>query len=170
MLLACSVGVCGVVFDGMGGIVGWKVGMVDCLVVGVVVGYNVGVGAVGVLYTLLMSEVVGGSVGCVVGSIATIHRPVLVHLFPFMMICPWYLMVMPILVNVISHPALQSFTTEMREWDANPGTIYPVCALCGRLGMFRRHFWVDLTLFPSGSVTLICCLVAVDYCCVCVRH
>ncbi len=100
---------------------------------------------------------VGGAVGCVVGSKDTIHRPVLVHLLPLMMVFPWYLTVTPILVNVISHPVLQSFTTESREWDASPGTIYPVRALWGRLGMLSRHFWVDLTLFSSGSVTLICC-------------
>ncbi len=29
LLVACFVGICGVVFDGIGGIVGWKVGMVD---------------------------------------------------------------------------------------------------------------------------------------------
>ena len=73
-----------------------------------------------------------------------------------MMTLPRYFTVTPILVKVISHPASHRVTTESKEWDARPGTMYPVRARCGRNGRLSRHLWVDLTLLPSGSVTLIC--------------
>ena len=60
----------------------------------------------------------GTGEGC---SRDTIHSPVLVHFFPFMIVLPRYLTATPIFVKVILHPALHSVTTEMRECEARPG-------------------------------------------------
>ena len=72
-----------------------------------------------------------------------------------MIVFPLYFTTAPPFVNVISHPALHSVTTEMRECAARPGIMYPLRAAAGSCGMSRRHLFSDLTLFPSGSVTLI---------------
>ena len=55
----------------------------------------------------------------------TIHRPVLMHLLLFMIILTLYRTSTPIphFVNDNSHPASQSFTTEMSEYDAKSGMI-----------------------------------------------
>ena len=56
---------------------------------------------------------------------STIYRLVLVHLLPSIIVCPLYLTFtsIPHFVNDTSHPASQSFTTEMSEYDANSGMI-----------------------------------------------
>ena len=100
---------------------------------------------------------VGDWVGSSVGFNLIIHSPVLVHFLPFMIIFPLCFTVTSILVKVISQPASHSVTTESREWDARPGMMYPVRAFSGKPGRLSRHLWVDLTLFPSGSVTVIRC-------------
>ena len=100
---------------------------------------------------------VGCWVGFLLGFSLTIHSPVLVHFLPLMMTLPLCFTVTSIFVKVISHPASHSVTTESNEWDARPGTMYPIRAFCGKKGRLSWHLWVDLTLFPSGSVTLICC-------------
>ena len=64
-----------------------------------------------------------------------IYRPVLVHLCPQIMVRPLCLMVHPSFVNVISHPALQRLTTEMRECDARFGMMCAWRALSGRCGI-----------------------------------
>ena len=108
----------------------------------------------------------GGALGGAVGWSETIHNPVLLHFAPVMIVRPLYLMVTLILVNVISHPASHNATTESRECDARPGRMYPVRALVGSCGRSSVHCWVDRTLFPSGSVTCICCaLPSVDLTC-----
>ena len=61
----------------------------------------------------------------VVSDNGTNHRPVRVHLLPDNTSLPLYLPSTPIpdFVNDTSYPALHSFTTEIRECDANPGNI-----------------------------------------------
>ena len=59
-----------------------------------------------------------------------------------------------IFVNFISHPALHSFMTDIRECDANPGMMCPSLALVGICGRFIVHMWVDYTHAPSGSLKL----------------
>ena len=100
----------------------------------------------------------GVALGVAVGWSETIHSPILVHFAPLIMIFPLYLMVTLILVNVVSHPASHSAITEIRECDARPGRMYPVRALVGSWGRPSVHCWVDLTLFPSESVNVICCV------------
>ena len=100
---------------------------------------------------------VGCWVGFSLGFSLTIHSPVLMHFLPLMMTFPLCFTMTSIFVKVISHPASHSVTTESKEWDARPGTMNPICGFCGKNGRLSRHFWVDLTLFPSGRVTLICC-------------
>lgn len=63
----------------------------------------------------------------------------------------------PILVNVISLPALHRATMETMECDAGPGIMWPIRARTGSCGRpRRRHQCVGMTLFPSSSVALIC--------------
>merc|ERR1712197_250503 len=95
-------------------------------------------------------NVSGAGEGC---SSDTIHNPHLVHFLPFRMVLPRYFTVTPILVKVISHPALHSVTTERRECEASPGMTYAFLASWGRLERSRRHWWVEETWFPLGSVT-----------------
>ena len=52
------------------------------------------------------------------------HNPVHVHLLAHRTMQPRCKMVHPILVNRISHPALHSMTTKMREWDAKLGMMW----------------------------------------------
>ena len=58
-------------------------------------------------------------------SNGTIQRPVVKHLLPLSTSCPRYRTSTPIpnFVNATSHPALHSFTTEIREYEAKPGTM-----------------------------------------------
>ena len=108
----------------------------------------------------------GVALGGTVGWSETIHNPVLLHFAPVMIVRPLYLMVTFILVYVTPHPASHNATTESRECDARPGRMYPVRALVGSWGRSSVHCWVDWTLFPSGSVTMICCvLLSIDLTC-----
>jgi len=91
---------------------------------------------------------VGLAVGCVCsleiagGDVAwasellrgTIHKPVLVHLCPQMIVRPLYSMVQLIFVKVTVHPALHMVTTKRREWDAGPERIWAARAPAGRSG------------------------------------
>ena len=54
-----------------------------------------------------------------------IHRTVLVHLLPLSIILPKCFTWQSIFVNVTSHPALHSFTTDIRVCDANPEMMCP---------------------------------------------
>ena len=78
------------------------------------------------------------SVIAVLGSFI-IHSPVLVHLLPLSIIRPKCFTWQSIFVNVTSHPALHSFTTDIRECDANPGMMCPSLALVGSCGRFIVH-------------------------------
>ena len=59
-------------------------------------------------------------------------------------------------MNMTSQPVSQSVTTDMSEWVARPGIMCPIFARVGRTGMSSWHSWVDVTLFLSGRVTMIC--------------
>ena len=83
-----------------------------------------------------------------------IHRPFLVHLIPLSIIRPNCFTWQSIFVNITSHPALHSFTTDISECDANPGMMCPSLSLLGSYGRFSVHVWVDDTHAPSGSLTL----------------
>ncbi len=91
---------------------------------------------------------VGSAVGCVCsleiagGAVAwaseylrgTIHKPVLVHLCPQIIMRPRYILVQLIFVKVTVHPVLHMVTTERSEWDARPGMIWADCVPAGRSG------------------------------------
>ena len=83
-----------------------------------------------------------------------IHRHVLVHLLPLSIIRPKCFTWQSIFVNINSHPALHSFTTDIRECDANPGMMCPYLDLLGICGRFSVHVWVDDTHALSGSLAL----------------
>ena len=83
-----------------------------------------------------------------------IHRPVLVHLLPLSIIRPKCFTWQWIFVNFTSHPALHSFTTDIRECDANPGILWTYLAPVGSCVRFSVHVWVDDTHVPSVSLTL----------------
>ena len=87
----------------------------------------------------MMCSVVGFGVGASVGTLfnppsGIIHRPVVVHLCPQIIVRPLCLMVQPSFVNVTSHPALQRLTTEMRECEARFGRMCAWRALSGSCG------------------------------------
>ena len=65
--------------------------------------------------------VVGMEVGGVVISVkGIIHSPVRVHLWPQTIVLLWYMIVQPILENVMVHPALHIVTTDWSKWEARP--------------------------------------------------
>ena len=109
--------------------------------------------AVDVASTLVAIAVVGPSVGALVGVgigraavvRGIIHRPVLVHLLAHRTMRPRYEIVHPILVKAISQPALQSVTTEMREWEARLGMMWAWVAASGSAGMSNVQVCVDVT-------------------------
>ena len=68
-----------------------------------------------------------------------IHRSVLVQLLPLSIIRLEFFTWQSIFVNVTSNPALHSFTTDIRECDANPGMMCPSLALVGICGRFSVH-------------------------------
>ncbi len=55
-----------------------------------------------------------------------------------------------IFVKVTVHPALHMVTTERREWDARPGTMWVALALKGGAGRSRVQVCIDCTLLPLG--------------------
>ena len=50
-----------------------------------------------------------------------IQRPVVVHLLPYTIVLPQYVILHPIMVNCTSHPASHTLVTESNECDARPG-------------------------------------------------
>ena len=84
----------------------------------------------------------------------TIHSPLRRHFRPVSTVLPRYFTVTPILVNSTSHPALHSTGTDTSECVLRPGMTCPILACFGSRGMSRRPTWVELTLFPSGNVTV----------------
>ncbi len=64
---------------------------------------------------------------------------------------PRYEMVHSILVKAMSQPALQSVTTNMREWEAKWGMMWARRAAAWSVGMFSVHVCVDITRSLLGS-------------------
>ena len=105
---------------------------------------------------VVFSSIFGGDV-----SISgTIHSPVRVHFFPFSTTLPRYFTVTPILVNMTSHPALHSTTTDTSEYLLKPGMTWPTLPHLGTRGMFISPVCVECILFPSGSDTVSGCIVS----------
>jgi hypothetical protein len=66
--------------------------------------------------------VVGMEVGGVVMSAKGItHSPVQVHMWPQMIVLPWYMIMQPILEKVTVHPALHIVITDRSKCKARPG-------------------------------------------------
>ena len=111
------------------------------------------------MFSMHCSEcVTDDTFGCALGAVlhnGIIHRPVVVHFLPHIMVLPLYLMVHPILLKVTSHPALHSVTTEMREWEARVGRMCAIPALSGNPSMVSSHVWVEQMRSPFGSVARI---------------
>jgi hypothetical protein len=94
-------------------------------------------------------------VGMVVGGVVfsakgIIHGPVRVHLWPQMIVLPWYMIVQPILEKVTVHPALHIVTMDRSKWEARPGIMCATCAPGGNKGMSSVHVWVECTRLPLG--------------------
>lgn len=89
---------------------------------------------------------------CSVFSSGIIQSPVRVHLCPQMIDFPLYFMLHPILLNVISHPALHSVTTETREWEDRFGSMCASLARSGRVWSLSRQVCVEQTMSPFGSL------------------
>ncbi len=93
----------------------------------------------------------------------TIHKPVVVHLCPQMIVRPQYTMVQLIFVKVTVHPTLHMVTTERMEWDTRLGMIWAARAPAGRSGRSRvqrsragGHFFLssDTTKAPNIGAVL----------------
>ena len=56
-------------------------------------------------------------------------------------------------VNVTSHPASHSFTTDKSEYAANPDMRCPYLAFAGSCGSASVHVRVDCTVSPLGNDT-----------------
>ena len=50
------------------------------------------------------------------------------------------------------HPALHSFTTETKEWEASPGTMWASLALGGSIGSAILAVWVEWMVDPFGNL------------------
>ncbi len=55
------------------------------------------------------------------------------------------------MVKAMSQPALQSVTTEMREWDTKLGMMWARRAAPGSAGMSNVHVCVEVMRSPLGS-------------------
>jgi hypothetical protein len=99
-----------------------------------------------------VGHVVGMEVGGVVSSgvKGIIHSPVHVHLWPQMIVLPWYTIVHPILEKVMVHPALHIVTMDRSECEARPGMMCAPCPPEGNEGMLRVHVCVECTWLLLG--------------------
>ena len=59
-----------------------------------------------------------------------------------------------VLVKRTSQPLSHSLTTESSDWSDNVGITWPVVAWCGSMGQSMVHWCVDVSIEPSGMVTL----------------
>ena len=102
-----------------------------------------------------LGNLVGVSVGsarCALLSLSgIIHRPVVVHLCPQMIVFPLYVIVHPTLEKVTSHPALHRCTTEMSECDAKCGSTCACRAFSGKLSSCNVHVCVVQIVSPFGN-------------------
>ena len=99
-------------------------------------------------------SVVGALVGMFGDGVAArgiIQSSVRVHLLVHSTVRPRYEIVHPNLPKVISHPALQSVMTEMREWDAKLGMMWARRVAAGSAGMPNVHVCIDVMRSPFGS-------------------
>ena len=91
--------------------------------------------------------------GCSVsGTSGIIRKPVCVHFLHCIVGMPLLCTShdMPLITTL--HPALQSFTTDTNECDANSGTMWASLALGGSCGSAIFAVWLDLMNVPSGSL------------------
>ena len=65
----------------------------------------------------------------------TNHSPVHENFVPLRTVFPLYLTVTSYLLNVTSHLALQSTTTDINEFDSSPGIMCPFLVAIGKSGM-----------------------------------
>ena len=86
----------------------------------------------------------------------TIHKPVLEIFLPSVTIVLLYVLVTPIphASNTTFHPGLHSVTTDMSEYAVIPGMTWPVRAALGSCGRSSYYFCVEVSLEPSGIVTV----------------
>ena len=88
------------------------------------------------------------------GTSGIIHKPVCVHFLHFIVGLPLICISQDMSLITTLHPALQSFTTDTNECDANPGTMWASLALGGSCGSAIFAVWLDWMVVPLGS--LIC--------------
>ena len=50
------------------------------------------------------------------------------------------------------HPALHSFTTKTKEWEASPGTMWASLALGSSIGIAIFAVWVEWMVDPFGNL------------------
>ena len=86
------------------------------------------------------------------GTSGIIHKPVCVHFLHCIVGLPLLCTSHDMSLIITLHPALQSFTTDTNECDANPGTMWASLALGGSCGSAIFAVWLDWMVVPSGSL------------------
>ena len=90
---------------------------------------------------------VGSSIWLVSGII---HRPVCTSLLHRTIVFPWYWISHKISLISTWHPALHSFMTDTKEWNASPGTMSAVLPALSSWGKFHSTMWLERTISPFG--------------------
>ena len=91
--------------------------------------------------------------GCSVsGTSGIIHKPVCVHFLHCIVGTPLLCTSHEMSLITTLHPALQSSTTDTKEYDANPGTRWASLVLGGSCGSVISAVWLDLMNIPPGSL------------------
>lgn len=85
------------------------------------------------------------------GTSGIIHRPVCVHFLHCIFCLPLLIISQEISLIITLHPALHSFTTETKECEASPGTMWASLALGGSIGSAIFAVWLDWMVDPFGS-------------------
>ena len=94
-------------------------------------------------------------VTCSVSGISgIIHSPVCLHLLHCIGLFPLLCISHEISLICTLHPALHNFTTDTKEWEANPGTMWASLALGGSIGSAMFAVWLEWMVDPFGN--LIC--------------
>ena len=85
-------------------------------------------------------------------SNGTLHNPVVLSLYPDMMVVPSLATTILSLSKVMVHPWSAKTGREMSELPARVLNLYAVRAPGGRLGIFSSHRMLEVMCVPSGCV------------------
>ena len=86
------------------------------------------------------------------GDSGIIHSPVCVHFLHCIGLFPLLCISQEMSLIRTLHPALHSFTTDTKEWEAKPGTMWASLALGGSIGSAMFAVWLERMVDPFGSL------------------